>query len=524
MTNEELFNRYLSKDLDLESQTKLKNFLSTPEGRKEFFDFMSETSQINHYLKLDTKATAEDRILSDLVRKSEEKLMKGLGTGSVVQNKEPESLLENRLKPKHLLYLSVLTLASMIIFASIQSALTGKPEVQPSLINPVARVIKLNGQANVNLGDWLKPGEIILKSGNLELAFDSGSRVLLQDSAIFQVETENRAFLQEGKITAYVPPEAKGFVVNTSESAIVDLGTEFAVNVDRYQKTDVVVFDGQVEVSLAKGNEVKVLSENETIRVAEGQFRDSLLPVNSFERLAEQDSPLKTSFIYWPFDSVEQDEIKDMGNGGFGDFYNLKFSSTDISMQSGKFGDALQLNGNNQYLTSKFKGISGKNPRTISFWLKIPHDLKEGEHYAIIAWGRVAPTHKWQLGVNLSRKNGMPGAIRTEFSKGYVVGTTDLRDGRWHHVTSVFIGGDNADVATHVRHYIDGRLEGVSGFKPIKINTSTSALDSQPAYVGKYINKDDWYLRGGIDEMYIFESALTPAQIVKLRDRQLDAE
>ena len=197
MTNEELFNRYLNKDLDLEAQTKLKNFLSTPEGREEFFEFMSETSQINQYLKLDTRIDAEDRILSDLVRKSEEKLMKGLGAKPISKKSEPEPLPENRLKPKHLLYLSVLALASMIIFASIQQALIDKPEVQPSLINPVARVLNLDGQSNVNLGEWLKPGGLALKSGRLELAFDSGARVLLQDSAIFQVETENRAFYKK---------------------------------------------------------------------------------------------------------------------------------------------------------------------------------------------------------------------------------------------------------------------------------------------------------------------------------------
>ncbi|MCH2206967.1 MAG: FecR domain-containing protein [Lentisphaerales bacterium] len=522
MTNEELFNRYLNKDLDQQSQDKLKSVLATPAGRQEFFQFMSGSAEIGQYLKLDEKCSEEDLIFSDLVKRSEKNLLEGLqgNLGSDERSVQRHSSL----RPKHLLYMSVLALASMLVLAVFMHGKAEKVNPPSVLINSVARVILLEGDANVKLGDWLNPGDVTLYSGEMELAFDSGARVLLQGQVDFRLETAQRAFLYEGKLTAYVPPEAKGFIINTHEGTIVDLGTEFAVNVDRDQRVDVHVLEGEVEASLLEGSAVKLLTKNQSVRIAEGGFRESLIPVTSFERLRSQDTTLKTAYIYWPFESEENGILKDQGNSGFGDFYNLELQNQSIALQPGKFGNALKLNGKRQYLTSKFKGIGGTDPRTISFWLKIPPNLKDGEHYAIIAWGRVAPTQKWQLGINFQRSTGVRGAIRTEFSKGYVVGTTDLRDGRWHHITSVFIGGDNADVAPHVRHYVDGRLEGVSGYQPIKINTATTAPDSQPAFIGKYINRNGWYFRGAIDEMYIFESALTPAQIVMLRDRQLEAE
>lgn len=522
MTNEELFNRYLSEDLDPQAQEKLKCFLSTTEGRQEFFQYMSESSQIGQYLKLDEKCHEEDLVFSDLVKRSEENLLKGLKVKA--QPEIMEMSRQSKLRPKHLLYMSVLALASMVLFAVITNKPSKTLDSVPTLVNSVARVISLDGAANVQLGDWLNPGEIQLSSGKMELAFDSGARVLLQGAVDFRLETASRAFLHEGKITAYVPPEAKGFIINTEKGTIVDLGTEFAVSVDRDRKVDVHVLEGVVETSLAEGSDVKLLKANQSIRMSGGAFKKSLIPATSFERLRMQGPSLKTAYIYWPFENAENGILKDQGNSGFGDFYNLEFDDESISLQPGKFGNSLNLNGKAQYLTSTFQGIGGTAPRTISFWLKVPPNLKDGEHYAIIAWGRVAPTQKWQLGINFQRSNGVKGAIRTEFSKGYVVGTTDLRDGRWHHITSVFIGGDNADVATHVRHYVDGRLEGVSGYQPIKINTATTAPDSQPAFIGKYINRDGWYLRAAIDEMYIFDSALTPAQIVMLRDRQLEAE
>lgn len=92
----------------------------------------------------------------------------------------------------------------------------------------------------------------------------------------------------------------------------------------------------------------------------------------------------------------------------------------------------------------------------------------------------------------------------------------------WHHVAVIFYGGSKADLATHLKLYVDGRLETITGRRPQQIATSTGEDASIPVTIGRYIdmraNFPKVYTRGQVDELYIVEGALTPRQIVELRD------
>ncbi|MCM8534354.1 MAG: FecR domain-containing protein [Lentisphaeraceae bacterium] len=522
MTKEELFNRYLDHQLSSEALIEFKKLLETEGGREEFYRYIKETTTIAHHLKqTSNEEFVVDEALTSLVQKSEQHLIQSLREKPIPVKEE--IYFRSTLRPKHLLAFAALiflSLGSLFFFEVIR---VKEFTVQKDSGKAVARITKLNGVSNLKEGQWIKPGEVYLESGELELSFDSGARVLLQDKTKLLVEDENRAFLKSGILSAYVPKEAKGFVVNTAKASIVDLGTEFSV-IAEDERIDIHVFTGQVEV----------ISESSSLLVDEGKGASVAIKGRISEKLSKAASavvrvdrskiPLKSAFIYWPFENESGQGYKDQGNGGFGAFYDLTFGEKVPTLSSGKYGNGLVFSGKKEYLQSEFKGIGGASPRTISFWLKLPPDLNKGEHYAMVAWGKIAPTEKWQLGINLIGNNGVKGAIRTEFSKGYVVGVTDLRDGRWHHISSVFIGGDDADVATHVKHYVDGKLEGVSGYQAIKINTATSGEKSKPAFIGKYINHDKWYMRAAIDELYIFDRALTPAQITLLRDSELKPE
>ena len=75
---------------------------------------------------------------------------------------------------------------------------------------------------------------------------------------------------------------------------------------------------------------------------------------------------------------------------------------------------------------------------------------------------------QWTLHWNGDANLGTEGALRADHGNGYAIGTTDLRDGRWHHVALVHIGTgsestDSSDVTIHTRIYVDGKLEVLSG-------------------------------------------------------------
>jgi hypothetical protein len=88
-----------------------------------------------------------------------------------------------------------------------------------------------------------------LTSGYVELSSADGLVVVIQGPATFTVQRPGVISLDSGKLTASVPPKAHGFTVNTPAASIVDLGTEFGVNVSPEGETDVQTFRGTVALS-----------------------------------------------------------------------------------------------------------------------------------------------------------------------------------------------------------------------------------------------------------------------------------
>lgn len=108
-------------------------------------------------------------------------------------------------------------------------------------------VIWAEGTLQFDYGEDVPQGQIvILKSGHLELTFNSGATVLLAGPCRFRVDKELNGTLFMGKLAASVPPRARGFVIDTPTSEVVDLGTEFGVAVDSSGQSEVHVFEGEV--------------------------------------------------------------------------------------------------------------------------------------------------------------------------------------------------------------------------------------------------------------------------------------
>ena len=83
-------------------------------------------------------------------------------------------------------------------------------------------------------------------------------------------------------------------------------------------------------------------------------------------------------------------------------------------------------------------------------------------------------------------------------------GTENLRDGQWHHVLITFKRSGNAT------YYVDGKITG----NPKAISTRTSTIsNAQPLYIGRYGASAVGFFDGQIDDVRIYNYALTQAQI-----------
>jgi hypothetical protein len=125
--------------------------------------------------------------------------------------------------------------------------------------------------ANVPLGR-----KYVLKSGLMEIAYDTGAKVILEGPVTYGVESMNGGFLLLGKLTGRVEVEAaKGFSVRTPTAIVTDLGTEFGVQVDGSGETVLHGFRGAIEIqavgNAAKaGHNVRVLRANQSACVRPG--------------------------------------------------------------------------------------------------------------------------------------------------------------------------------------------------------------------------------------------------------------
>lgn len=128
----------------------------------------------------------------------------------------------------------------------------------------VASVIRVDGDSSWKPDDRLVKGQqVLIREGLLELAFrDTGVHLIGTAPLDLTIEGEDRIFLREGEIKLHVPPQGAGFVVETEDRKITDLGTRFVVKA-RNEESRILVLDGQISVSERGGGAEKLMGEGE---------------------------------------------------------------------------------------------------------------------------------------------------------------------------------------------------------------------------------------------------------------------
>lgn len=99
-------------------------------------------------------------------------------------------------------------------------------------------------------GALLRAGRFQLDSGRATLALFSGVTLTVEGPADLDLVAFDRVFCRHGKLRARVPKGAEGFVVTLPSAAVVDLGTEFGLNVEADGTSRVMVFEGLAEAAL----------------------------------------------------------------------------------------------------------------------------------------------------------------------------------------------------------------------------------------------------------------------------------
>ena len=397
-------------------------------------------------------------------------------------------------------------------------------------------------------GGRLRKGQhVALTSGFAEITFDSGAQVLLQGPASLDVNSAWSATLNHGSLKASLPPEAMGFSITNPTVEVVDLGTEFTMFADAGgASTDVLVLKGEVEAAPRHPADQQpiVLREKDARRFASTGVSTVHGSDERFERLTQ---PMTLDryvppigYARWSFDEADGDVFHAESSG-------LPANATDAKLKraskpasaalhtAGRWGGALRFDGNS-YARAAFPGMSENSPHTIAFWAKVPNDANLSSAYAMVAWassGEKFGSHPFHIGWNRNPNEALVGVLRTDYGRGYAVGATPLRDGRWHHIAVVLMPRDDPDSTVEVRQYVDGRLEGEGRPSPpgsdIFMSTDNNALTANGTlWLGcrlgiKGVRTDRFF--GEMDELFIADRDLEQQEVVRLmNDNRLDRE
>ncbi|HRZ58681.1 MAG TPA: FecR domain-containing protein [Candidatus Paceibacterota bacterium] len=124
--------------------------------------------------------------------------------------------------------------------------------LRPSQPEPLAVVTRCLGvqtadsRGDLRSGQGLGPGRLTLEAGTVEVTIQNGARILLEGPATLELLTPLRAYLQAGRAVVHVPEAASGFVIETRDANVLDVGTEFGVKVGPDRGTEVQVYQGSV--------------------------------------------------------------------------------------------------------------------------------------------------------------------------------------------------------------------------------------------------------------------------------------
>jgi ferric-dicitrate binding protein FerR (iron transport regulator) len=379
-------------------------------------------------------------------------------------------------------------------------------------------------------GAAMQPGDVIhrsavldLTSGVAEVTFDSGAQVVLEGPAKLEAASAWDATLRRGALKATVPPQAVGFRVHHKSVEVVDLGTEFSMVADAGDGAEVRVLKGSVEVSPTSDEESGplVLKENQTRRfgknrkAAGGEFEKRhtrLVSTTNLDRWSPQ-----VDLAHWSFDEVNAGVFKGESSGA----QNIaEIRSSGAALVDGRWNKALHLDGRVS-LTVSAPGLSRPEARTVAFWVRVPEDASLADAQAMIAWplqSKKLGTRMLRVGWNRTPNQGPLGALRTELGRACAVGTTLLRDGKWHHIAVALVPLGSADGPLQVTQYVDGRLEGTTT-RVHRTKLAADAAYSDVLWLGRVPaknKKDKGRFVGDMDELFIADRVLSPGEIVSL--------
>ena len=508
----ELFDGLVENNLSIKQKARLQFLLENSEdARVQYVLFMDMSSSLRHY--------AEELVSDDFETDDDQE---GLSSKVVLFS-------------RRFLALAALLVFGFFTFPNFSDLFSPKSEsfnseiesaetsgVAEPMVDTVAVLTKLVGLKwadeagfRPELGNTLEPNSLKIDEGLAQVEFIQGSAVILEGPIDFDIVNPNEGTLREGKLRAHVPRVARGFTVNLPKGRIIDLGTEFGLNVHPGGSSEILVYSGKVlyegqaenaelisrEISGGEAlfidpygypNWIEMPSEG-FMSAADLAFRSMEKSQQSHSAWVELSKEIANDphvVVYYNFDNhspwsrVLRDEVNPNGMSGNGAIIGCKWSE---GRWAGK--GALGFNRKNDrvrmVLPDQFDAV------TLSAWVKID----SLDYFAPILYSE--PNKPGAVSWLVSKDGRLVFHVRKEDGKDKFTSAVAFRKerlGRWTHIATTY--DPNLKM---VSHYINGRpFSREKMAEPMSLHFGKSML-------GHSLGSGNQVFKGSIDEFALFD-------------------
>jgi hypothetical protein len=426
---------------------------------------------------------------------------------------------------------SLLTTLAFISPPIYRAVTRGRHIADPVIVAEVTRtsaaVWKPARPVNEETPSLMVGDEVELVSGLAEIQFHRGVRVILEGPAVLRIAGENAASLDRGKLVARVAETAHGFEVHTPMAKVRDLGTEFAVAVEKLGATDLHVFQGKVEVLPANGSGVSheskylvVAGERLEIPATGVAVRSASVDGTALfvQRMPPQTNELRITdeyvkavrdanpAIYWRFEKAIDGRVANEMSPDYAleVVGGVRFLPSEEKNNSAVFGGSKQAH----YLICRDAGVLSGEQYTVELWC-LPYSQSPGMHcmfgtarsdiidshlLAIIGKGQGAASGRVRY-LHRSPPGNRGGTDVYSTAANYV--------GQWQHIVSIYDRGA-------VRLYVNGQCLESKAAAPLHADARVlllGDLQAKTVKVSPYV--------GRLDEVAVYQRALDDAEVRK---------
>jgi formylglycine-generating enzyme required for sulfatase activity len=215
---------------------------------------------------------------------------------------------------------------------------------------------------------------------------------------------------------------------------------------------------------------------------------------------------------YWPMDEDTGSLIGDSsGNGNYGNIYGATWTI-------GISGSALSFDGIDDYVQCQYPGPIGTSSRTVTFWAKA-NSLPSGFSAVAMSYGGNPTTSGSDFKPELNFNSE---GVAISVSRSYISYDATVIDNTWHFYSFALPDLPNPTVDDCIVYQDGIELTSVNG--SVNIDSLINTHGDYPIKIGRYSydsSGDPNYFIGEIDEMRVYDRALSPEEIQALYE--LDA-